>query len=68
MIWPVIWRDLVMALGLMAVIEGLVLALAPLRFEELLEALRSMSRGQIQTIGLLVIAAGVGLVRVAQAL
>jgi len=57
-----------MALGLMAVIEGLVLALAPLRFEELLEALRSMSRGQIQTIGLLVIAAGVGLVRVAQAL
>lgn len=63
-----IWKELVMALGLMAVIEGLVLALAPLRFEELLEALRSMSRGQIQTIGLVVIASGVGLVWIAQAL
>ena len=63
-----IWKELVMALGLMAVIEGLVLALAPLRFEELLETLKSMSRGQIQTIGLAVIAVGVGLVWLAQGL
>ncbi|MEM7438434.1 MAG: DUF2065 domain-containing protein [Pseudomonadota bacterium] len=63
-----IWKELVMALGLMAVIEGLVLALAPLRFEQLLEALRSLSRGQIQTMGLSVIALGVGLVWVAKSL
>ncbi|MEM6619048.1 MAG: DUF2065 domain-containing protein [Pseudomonadota bacterium] len=55
-------RDILMAVGLMAVIEGLVLALAPLRFEQLLETLRTMSETQIRTIALGIITLGVVLV------
>lgn len=61
-------RDIVMALGLMAVLEGLVLALAPLRFQDLLEALRRLDRQQLRGIALGVIAFGVVLVWIATGL
>lgn len=59
-------RDLLMALGLMAAIEGLVLALAPLRLEELVRMLASMSQNQKRAIGLFVLAFGVALVWLAR--
>ncbi|MBV1865106.1 MAG: DUF2065 domain-containing protein [Rhodobacteraceae bacterium] len=55
-------RDLLLGLGLVAVIEGLVLALAPLRFEDVLEALRKMSVQQRRTLGLALMCVGVLLV------
>jgi len=55
-------RDLLLGLGLVAVIEGLVLALAPLRFEDVLEALRKMSVQQRRTMGLAMMCVGVLLV------
>ena len=54
--------DLLTGLGLVAVIEGLVLALAPLRFEDLLEAFRKMPVQMRRNIGLLAVAIGVALV------
>ena len=59
-------RDLLLGLGLVAVIEGLVLALAPLRFEDILKALDALSREQRRTLGVVVVAIGVGLVWVAK--
>ncbi|MBR9861958.1 MAG: DUF2065 domain-containing protein [Rhodobacteraceae bacterium] len=59
-------RDLLMALGLMAAIEGLVLALAPLRLEKLVRMLASMSQNQKRAIGLFVLAFGVALVWLAR--
>jgi uncharacterized protein YjeT (DUF2065 family) len=50
--------DLLRALGLAIVIEGLVLALAPLRYEELLAFLRSLSREARMLLGLTAIALG----------
>jgi uncharacterized protein len=58
--------DVLTALGLVAVIEGLVLALAPLRFEYLLETLRRMDVSTRRTIGLIVMATGVGVIWVAR--
>lgn len=58
--------DLLTGLGLVAVIEGLVLALAPLRFEDLLNALRSLSTQTRRTLGLIVVALGVGLIWLAR--
>ena len=58
--------DILTGLGLVAVIEGLVLALAPLRFEELLEQLRQMSPQTRRTLGLFVVALGVFLVWLAR--
>ena len=55
-----------LGLGLVLVIEGLVLALAPLRMEDLLRVLATLSAEQRRTLGLMVVAAGVGLVLVAQ--
>ena len=55
-------HDLLLGLGLVAVIEGLVLALAPLRFEDVLEALRRLTLQQRRTIGLGFMALGVFLV------
>lgn len=55
-----------LGLGLVLVIEGLVLALAPLRMEDLLRVLASLSEEQRRMLGLLVVAAGVGLVLVAR--
>lgn len=55
-----------LGLGLVLVIEGLVLALAPLRLEQLLQALAAMGRDQRRLIGLLAMALGVGLVLLAR--
>ena len=55
-------RDLLLGLGLVAVIEGLVLALAPLRFDELLEMLKRLTVQQRRTIGLVFCTVGVLLV------
>lgn len=58
--------ELLLGLGIMAVIEGLVLALAPLRYEDLLEALRRLTPAQRRTIGLGIMALGVLLVAMAK--
>lgn len=58
--------DLLTGLGLVAVIEGLVLALAPLRFEDILEALRQMDVQTRRVLGLVAVALGVGLVWIAK--
>ncbi|MFM7655793.1 MAG: DUF2065 family protein [Paracoccaceae bacterium] len=55
-----------LGLGLVLVIEGLVLALAPLRLEQLLQALSALSRDQRRLIGLVAVALGVGLVLLAR--
>ena len=55
-----------MALGLVAVIEGLVLALVPLRLEDLLKVLRDTPIQTLRNIGLGVIALGVAIVWNAQ--
>jgi uncharacterized protein YjeT (DUF2065 family) len=59
-------HDLLLGLGLMAVIEGLVLALAPLRFEDILKAMAALSRDQRRILGVVVVAVGVALVWVAK--
>ncbi len=58
--------DLLTGLGLVAVIEGLVLALAPLRFEDLLEALRQVPVQTRRNLGLIAVAIGVALVWLAR--
>lgn len=58
--------DILTGLGLVAVLEGLVLALAPLRFEELLAQLQKMSPQTRRFLGLAVIALGVFLVWIAR--
>jgi uncharacterized protein len=55
-------RDILLGLGLVAVIEGLVLALAPLRFEDILKAFAQMSRDQRRSLGVVMVAIGVGIV------
>lgn len=57
---------LFLALGLVLVIEGLVLALAPLRMEDFLRLLASLSADQRRALGLFVVAAGVCLVLLAR--
>mgnify|MGYP001265139582 FL=1 len=59
-------KELIMALGLVAVIEGLVLALVPLRFEDLLKVLRDTPVQTIRNIGLGVVALGVVIIWLAQ--
>ena len=61
-------KELIMALGLLAVIEGLVLALVPLRFEDLLKVLRDTPVQKIRNIGLGVVALGVVIIWLAQSL
>ncbi len=48
----------IIALGLVAVIEGLVLVLAPSRFEELVRVLAAMSLENRRLLGLLFVAIG----------
>lgn len=55
------------ALGLVLVIEGLALALAPSRFEDLLAALASLGPERRRLIGLGAVAAGVALVSLVRA-
>jgi|TARA_Y100000385_G_C12914643_1_gene559817 hypothetical protein len=59
-------KEIIMALGLLAVIEGLVLALVPLRLEDLLKVLRDTPIQTLRNIGLGVIALGVAIVWIAQ--
>ncbi len=59
-------HDVLLGLGLMAVIEGLVLALAPLRFEDVLKAMAELNRDQRRTLGVVIVAVGVALVWVAK--
>ncbi len=59
---------IVLALGLVLCVEGLVFALAPLRMEQVLEALRDISPEARRLIGLLALAVGVGLIWLAKAL
>jgi len=59
-------HDLLLGLGLAAVIEGLVLALAPLRFEDALKALAEISRDKRRNLGVFIVALGVGLVWLAK--
>lgn len=54
--------EFIFALGLVAVIEGLVLVLAPSRFEDLVRALESMSHDKRRLLGLLFVAIGVATV------
>ena len=53
---------ILLALGLVLVVEGLVLALAPFRMEQLLALLAALSAEQRRMIGLAAVAAGVALV------
>ncbi|WP_424931808.1 DUF2065 domain-containing protein [Amaricoccus macauensis] len=55
-------RDVLMAFGLVAIFEGLALALAPARVRDMLEMLDSLSIGQRRTIALAAIAFGTGIV------
>lgn len=57
---------LALGLGLVLVIEGLVLALAPSRLEDLLATLAALGRDQRRMLGLLAVAAGVALVALAR--
>jgi uncharacterized protein YjeT (DUF2065 family) len=58
---------LLLGLGLVAIIEGLALALAPARMREALEAIARMDPERRRLIGLLAVAAGIALVWAAQA-
>jgi uncharacterized protein len=53
---------LVLGVGLVLVVEGLVLALAPSRIDELLDLLRRMPVETRRFLGLLAVAAGVALI------
>lgn len=59
-------ENILLAAGLVLVIEGLVYALAPSLVEQLLEALKELPLETRRKIGLIVVALGVGLVWVAQ--
>ncbi len=59
-------HDLLLGLGLVAVLEGLVLALAPLRFEDLLKAMQEMNTDKRRSLGVTIVAIGVGLVWLAK--
>jgi uncharacterized protein YjeT (DUF2065 family) len=56
---------LLLAFGLVMILEGLVYALAPQLLERMLEALRAMPEGAIRQIGALVVVGGLILVWVA---
>lgn len=51
-----------LALGLVLIVEGLALALAPLRMEEVLRLIASLSRDQRRMLGLAALATGTVLV------
>ena len=57
---------LLSGLGLVFVVEGLVLALAPLRIEAVVQFLMTLSKDQRRTLGLAAVALGTGLVLLAQ--
>ncbi|WP_412562318.1 DUF2065 family protein [Thalassobius sp. MITS945101] len=55
-------EHLLLALGLVLIVEGLAYALAPSLIEELLKALRDLSHAMRRNIGLLCLGTGVALV------
>jgi uncharacterized protein YjeT (DUF2065 family) len=57
-----------LAIGLVLVIEGLAFALAPSRIEEALRLLAALSADQRRMIGLTLVTAGVGLITLVAAL
>lgn len=57
---------LIMAMGLVLVIEGLALALAPTRLEDLLALFSAMSKDQRRMIGLSAVTIGVVVVALAR--
>ncbi|MEE9454140.1 MAG: DUF2065 domain-containing protein [Paracoccaceae bacterium] len=59
-------RDLLFGLGCVAVIEGLVLALAPTRLEQVLEMLREIGAERLRMLGLVVLAGGIVLIWLAR--
>jgi hypothetical protein len=59
---------ILLAIGLVLVVEGLAFALAPSRIDDLLAALAAIPPETRRLIGLLAVAAGVGLVWAARAL
>ena len=61
MIATVLW-----AFGLVLIIEGLVFALAPSRFQDLLRQLAELPVGTRRTLGLSTLALGVGLIWLAR--
>lgn len=62
------FANILLALGLVCIVEGLVYALAPSLIEDLLEAMRNLSLEMRRTFGLLVLLVGVCLLLVARAL
>ena len=61
-------ETILLALGLVLILEGLVYALAPSLIEELLKALQSLSIAQRRQIGILVLALGVVVIVMARQL
>ena len=59
--------DLLLALGFVAIVEGLVLALAPSHLKAALEMMSRMEPERRRIFGLLAVTAGVGLVWLARA-
>ena len=58
----------ILAIGLVLCVEGLVFALAPLRMEQILEALREITPEQRRLIGLVALALGVAMIWFARSL
>lgn len=59
---------ILLAIGLVLVVEGLVFALAPFRIEDILEAMRAVSPETRRYLGLGAIAVGVALIWMARIL
>ena len=59
---------ILLAIGLVLVIEGLAFALAPSRFEDLLALLAAMSQDRRRMIGLIAVALGVAIIWLARSL
>ena len=58
--------DVLLGLGLVAIVEGLVLALAPGRLDTIVDAVRSLGPDRLRLVGLAAIASGVALVWLAR--
>ncbi len=54
--------DILFGLGFVAIVEGLVLALAPSRLQQVLDMLREIGPERTRTLGLVILASGVLLV------
>jgi len=54
--------DILFGLGFVAIVEGLVLALAPSRLTQVLDMLRDIGPDRTRTLGLVILAGGVLLV------